>query len=316
MDPYVSWLKDTKQTLFEAAGTYWRPYHKALVPASVKPEPVELGRKQANELLAKSGALFIRHFTRTSESPTAFWYMACNEYSFESLPRKSRSCIRRAYRDCRVQRVDPAWLSDNGYRCYTAAFSRYQNARPGSRAVFDQMCRGSICGPFEFWAAFVGDHIAGFAKCVVGHDYAACVVLKLDPRFLPLGISSAMQDAILTAYVCEQRKILTNGFRTLIHDTNMNHFLLQFGYRRIYCDLKLVYRPSIRAFVNLSYPFRSLVDRLPESKWSNKIRPLLAQEKIRRSIESDEKRTSRLSQTLLHRIVRSIRDNRYGTAVK
>jgi hypothetical protein len=117
MDPYIAWLKNTNQPLFESAGTYWRIYQNALVPASLKPEPVQLSREQAQGLLEKSGALFLRYFTRTSEIPTAFWYTACNEYDNNNLPPKVRSHIRRAYKDCRVERIDPTWLSDNGYAC-------------------------------------------------------------------------------------------------------------------------------------------------------------------------------------------------------
>jgi len=289
MDPYTSWLKQSNQPLFEAVGTYWRVYQKTLVPASLKPEPVELSKEQAQELLEKSGALFVRYFTRTSEMPTAFWYTACSEYKNDKLPGKVRSQIRRAYKDCRVERVDAAWLSDNGYACYKAAYSRYTNAEPGSKEAFDQMCRGLAGGPFDFWGVFVGDKLVGFAKCVVGDDYAASVVIKMDPQFLSLSPASGLQDAMLTCYVAGQNKIMLNGFRSLVHDTNMHDFLLKFGYRRVYCDLKVVYRPSLQALVNLLYPFRSVVSRTPESGLTGKLRVLLAQEEIQRSFEPDGK---------------------------
>jgi len=300
MDPYIAWLKNTNQTLFESAGTYWRIYQNALVPASLKPEPVQLSREQAQGLLEKSGALFLRYFTRTSEIPTAFWYTACNEYDNKNLPRKVRSHIRRAYRDCRVERIDPTWLSDNGYACYSAAYSRYTNARPGSKETFDKMCRGSAGGPVDFWGVFVGDNLAGFAKCAVGDDYAASVVIKMDPRFLPLSPASGLLDAMLTCYVSQQNKIMLNGFRSMVHDTNMHDFLLTFGYRRIYCDLKVVYRPAVRLFVNLLYQFRSIIRRTPESGWTGKIKGLLAQEEIQRSFESDRKRTTQWSEPIVH----------------
>lgn len=283
MDPYITWLKETEQTLFEGAGTYWRFYQKALVPASLKPAPVELNREQAHELLNKSGALFLRYFTQKSESPTDFWYTACPEYDFKNVPGKLRTQIRRAYKDCRIERVDPAWLSDNGYACFTAAFSRYKYTQPGSRAQFDQMCRGAAGGPFDFWAVFVGEELAGFAKCVVGDDYAASIVIKLDPRFLYLNVGSALQDTMLSAYVAQQHKPFSIGFRSIVHDTNIHDFLLKFGYRRVYCDLKLVYRPAVNAFVNLLYPFRTILDRASESGLAGKIRTLLAQEEIHRS---------------------------------
>src|ERR1700691_2931204 len=140
MDSYVRWLKDAKQPVYEIAGTYWRQYQHALVPACPKPEPIEWGLKQARELLDRSGALFLRYFPRTVNHPTAFWYTACGEYNFKNLPQKVRTHIRRAYKSCRVVRVDSEWLANNGYPCYVAAFSRYRNSQPESRAEFDDMC--------------------------------------------------------------------------------------------------------------------------------------------------------------------------------
>jgi hypothetical protein len=162
------------------------------------------------------------------------------------------------------------------------------------------MCRGSAGGPVDFWGVFVGDNLAGFSKCVVGEDYAASVVIKMDPRFLPLSPASGLQDAMLTCYVGQQNKIMLNGFRSMVHDTNMHDFLLKFGYRRIYCDLKVVYRPAVRLFVNLLYQFRSIVRRTPESGWTGKIKVLSAQEEIQRSFESDRKRTTQWSEPIVH----------------
>ena len=85
MDSYVAWLKKENSPLFEAGGTWWRPYHKALVQASAKPEPVEIGALEAREVLRRSETLFLRYFTRTFKEPTDFWYVACDEYNFDKL---------------------------------------------------------------------------------------------------------------------------------------------------------------------------------------------------------------------------------------
>jgi hypothetical protein len=283
MDSYIRWLQETKQPLFEMAGTYWRLYQRALVPASVKPEPIQLNSEQERELLHRSGAPFMRYFTRTVNYPTAFWYTACNKYCLKDLSLNVKANIRRGHRNSRVERVDPAWLADNGYPCYTAAFERYRNARPESKDKFDEMCRGAIGGPFEFWAAFVDNELAGFAKCVVGDDYVACLVFKLDPNFMRLNIASALQDAILTTYVSEQGKTIHAGFRSVLHDTNLHEFLVRYGYTHIYCNLKVAYRPAVRTAVNLLYPFRPVVNRIPSSSLKGDLRALLIQEEIRRS---------------------------------
>ena len=314
MGRYVRWLKETNRPLYEVAGTYWRPYHNALVPASLMPEPMELTGRQAQELLDRSGALFLRYFTKTLKYPTDFWYSVCSEYSFKNLPQKVRTHIRRALKSCRIERIDPVWLSDNGYPCYTAAYSRYRNALPESRERFDDMCRGSLGGPFEFWGAFVGEQLAGFAKCAVEQDYAACLVLKLDPNFIQMSTGSALKDAILNSYVSEQGKPVYAGFRSVVHDTNTHDFLTKLGYSRVYCDLKVVYRPAIRTIVNLLHRFPTMVGLIPESNLKNNIRALLIQEQIQRSTELDGKRPYRPS--ISERITRSVWGNRYGVGEK
>lgn len=314
MDSYVQWLKQAKQPVYEMAGAYWRVYQNALVPASPKPEPIELDAKQAQELLRRSGALFLRYFTRTVKHPTAFWYTACGEYDFKLLPQKTRTHIRRGYKSCRVENVDSAWLADNGYGCYVAAFSRYKNSRPESRSKFDEMCRVAPGGPFEFWGAFVGERLVGFAKSAVGCDYAATLVLKLDPNYMQLSTGPAMQDTILKNYVSERRKTVYAGFRSVVHDTNTHDFLLKLGYSRVYCDLKVVYRPAVRTCVNILYNCRQLVDGAPEFALKESVRGLLTQEEIRRSIESDGKRAIR--SPILERIARSVWGHRYGATEK
>ena len=285
MQDYVTWLKEKKIPVYEMAGTYWRCYQQALIPASLKPEPIALSEGQAEELLKQSGALLLRYFTRTVKYPTSFWYSSCKEYNFKNLSPKVRGRIRRGYKSCRIERVDPFWLADNGYACYTSAFSRYRNAAPESREEFEDGCKGAVGGPFEFWAVFVGDQLAGFEKFAVGPDYAASLVLKLDPNYIHESIGPALKDTTLRKYVTEERKTMYNGFRSVLHETNTHDFLLTLGYRRVYCDLKIAYRPAVKACVDLLYNRRPLLNRLPESSIKSKILGLLLQEEIHRSIE-------------------------------
>jgi hypothetical protein len=282
-DAYVSWLQNTSQNIFEVQGTFWRPYQHGLVPASLKPEPIKVSAEQERELLHKSGGLFLRYFTRRFETPTPFWYTACSGYDPKKLKGKTRTQVQRAYRTCRVERIFPLWLSDNGYGCYLAAFAKYRNAQPDPKAKFEAECRGAAGGPFDFWGVFVGDELAGYVKYLVGADYIAGLEMKLDPRYLSLNSSSALQDTVLTTYVFNQHKTVYAGFRSVLHDTNIHDFLLRFGYRRTYCDFKLVYRRSVRGFVSLLYSFRKVADYIPESRWGNRIHALLRQERIRRS---------------------------------
>jgi hypothetical protein len=283
MDPYLDWLRKKDAPLFEAGGNWWTSYREALVPASAKPEPVDLELVQARKLLKQSGKLFLRHFTRRFSEPTDFWYTACNQYEPQSLSRKVRNQIRRAYKSCVVRRTDPVWLAENAYDCYTAAFARYHNQIPQPKQAFETNLLRDIGGPFEFWAVFVEERLAGYSKCVVGPDYAVTTVFLLDPSYFNFYPAYALIDTILRTYVAEGGKTLSNGFKSVSHDTNMHGFLLKFGYRNVFCDLRIVYRPALDVCVKCIFPMKAIIDRIPDTHLTFGVKALLKQEEIRRS---------------------------------
>src|SRR5205823_793384 len=250
--------------------------------ASVKPEPVEIGARQAKEVLERSGTLFLRHFTRTFKEPTDFWYVVCDEYKFDKLSSKTRYHVRQGYKSCMVRRVDPAWLAVNGFECYVAALGRYKNAYPVSQKDFEKSLMDSLGGPFDFWAVFCKGKLATYSKCIVGNDYVASVVLKSHPDYLRFYPVYALMDTMLKTYVVDQHKPVTYGFRSILHDTNIQELLEKFGFHKMYCDLQVVYRPSVRAFVKFLMPFKSVVGRFPNTNLTSRVKSLLSQEEIRR----------------------------------
>jgi hypothetical protein len=220
MDAYVKWMRQRNLPLFQAGGTWWKHYRRCPVPASPKPEPIELTEPQARSVLRKSGAFFLRYFSRTVEEPTGFWYTACDRYDFDDLSHKTRNQIRRAYKGCVVRRTDQDWLATHGYDCYATAFARYRNARPDSRETFEKELLDSVGGPFDSWAVFVGSKLAGYSKCAFGEGYATIFVLKLHPDYLSFYPAYSLIDTILKTYVTDERKVVDNGFRSITHDTN------------------------------------------------------------------------------------------------
>ena len=282
----MAWLRRHQVPLFQGGGTWWRhyfEYDKVLVPAAVKPEPVDLSPEEARELLRVSKTYFLRHFSRRFEGPTDFWYVACDSYELDQLPKKTRSTIRGAYRGCSVESLDPAWLAAHGYDCYRAAFARYKNSNAESRETFQEKCLNCLDGPFHFWGVFVGGALAAFAKCVLEGDSVTMSALKIDPLYLRARPAYAVMDTVLRAYVTNGQKQLNNGFRSLSHDTNMQGFLEQFGFRKVYCDLQIVYRPWMASLVAALYSVRPLIRAAPGWAVTSSLNTLVRQEQIRRS---------------------------------
>jgi hypothetical protein len=290
-DEYTVWLSRQRVPLVTAGGTVWRRYfeYSALVQASAKPEPVELTHAQAMDLLRESGTHLLRYFSRTFEEPTQFWYVVCDRYDFEDLPTKLKTKIRRAYKDCVVRALDASWLAANGYECYTAAFSRYKNGVADSREMFEEKCLSCVDGPFRFWGVFVGNVLASYAKAIVGEDYVTLSVFKIHPGFPSSRPAYALMDAVLREYVIAAKKTVNNGFRSLNHDTNMQDFVLQFGFRKVHCDLQVVYRRPLEILIGLLYPLKPLIDRAPASRVLTSVKALLRQEEIRRSFLSPDR---------------------------
>jgi len=283
LDPYIVWQNQHKQPLFNAGGIWWRGYKDILVPAAGKPLPTPIPSSEAKAVLAESHTYLLRYFTRTSGTPTEFWHVLCNDYNFEKLPGKMRTKIRRAYKDCAIRRIQAAWLVENGYPCYLAAFSRYKGGRPESKETFQKRHSDAINGPFEYWGAFIGETLVGFAKCIVGKDYATMVVFKFDPRYAVSRPAYALLDTVLQTYVTNAGMPVNNGYRALAHDTNMQDFVLQFGFRRVYTDLRVIYRPPLHSIISMLYPFSSVISRLPTSRPIEYLKTLLKQEQIQRS---------------------------------
>ncbi len=283
-DPYVRWLGLRRNSgLIWGGSTWWFPYHRCLVPASLNPQPIQLTESEAANLLEASGALMLRHFSTISNEPTGFWYLACDRYDFDGVSRNTRSKIRRAYKNCVVQKVDAAWLAEEGYPCYFAAYARYSSARPDRKEIFQRKLLDSVGGPFDFWGVFANTELVGFAKCVLGDNYVATVLVKFDPDYLPRYSAYDLWDTILKNYVLKEGKRVTNGFRAFVHDTNVQEFLLSFGFRVVYCDLKVAYRKGLGLVVRTLYPLKSIFGAIPDSWGGATVRAMLTQEEVRRS---------------------------------
>ncbi len=282
---YERWLAQCGERILHRAGVSWRIYRGALVPATpfpcfVAPESVE-----ARRLLRESGAALLRFSAVPKREPTEWWYMVSDSYDRAALSPNMRNKIRRGHRSCRAERVTAEWLAGNGYGCYRAAFSRYRGATPQSEPRFREALASEASGPFEHWAVFADEALVGYSSHVVEGDQVALSVTKFDPAGLKERSAYAFFDTILTHYVAERGFTVNNGNRAVSHDTNMQDFLLQFGFRRLYARLCVAYRPWLAALVWACFPARNAFRVLPGSAAVHRVRSLLYQEELRRRCE-------------------------------
>lgn len=279
---YVDYLRQTGQQLFYGAGIYWRIYQKALIPASPIPTFVDVDNRTSKRLLAESGAFLIRWSSDPTNQETSWWWMVCDNYDLVHLTSKMRNQIRRGHKDCTVRRISTEWLAEYGYECYKKAFNRYSYTIPADENEF-RSCILSKIGYetlFENWGVFVEDRLVGYVECVVEGGEVNTSVIKYDPDYLKYYSAYAMMDTLLTHYVAERKLPMSNGTRAISHDTDIQDFLLKFGYRRQYCKLNVMYQPYLKLIVSCLYPIRKF---LPNK--AHKIRALLFQEELKRKCQ-------------------------------
>lgn len=283
---YVTWLRERGVPLFKAGDTYWQWYKNALIPACVGPCFVNLHRKHAKVLLQESRAWFLRYSSDPVEERSAWWYIICDSFDLGRLSAKARNQIKRGNRSCTVRRLDAEWLAKNGHSCYLAAFRRYRNATPVGDEAFRKSILTTIGGPVEFWGVFVGQHLAGYCQCLIESGDVATSVMKLDSDYLEHYTSYALINRLVDHYVVEHGMRISNGNRSIAHDTNFQDFLLKLGFRRQYCRLNLVYRPWLKAGIGMAFPFRGLIASFPSfpdrAGIVDKFQSLLLQEQLQR----------------------------------
>jgi hypothetical protein len=279
---YTQWLLDTGNTLYHAGGIHWRKYNGALVPADATPVFITLTQHEQKQLLRQSKALCLRYSSDPSTEETQWWFVVCQHYDTASLSGNTRSKINRGNKRCEVRQLDSNWFFENGYSCYRSAYHRYVNTQPINETAFKKSIAEKQAGPFEWWGVYVGNELAGYCECIIEEKEVSTNIIKFNPDYFKQYTSYALLDKILSHY-SQKDKIISNGNRSIAHDTNMQEFLMKLGFTNAFCNLNVIYQPYLSAIVRTIYPGRDLINNIPDSALLVRLKALLLQEEIVRS---------------------------------
>ncbi|OQA66627.1 MAG: hypothetical protein BWY36_00870 [Candidatus Diapherotrites archaeon ADurb.Bin253] len=286
---YIKFLEnDTK--IYYVDDFPWRKYQGGLEPAIFGPyEPPEFSLTDIKELIKISHSPFVRWTSNFTDKPTEWWLVNCKrQIKLENLSPTQRSKIRRGLKNCDVKKITPQWLSENGYECYKSAFRRYKGTIPSNER---QWKRGleikSKYTCFEFWGVFIKEKLIGYSECIVLNDIISTSVIKYNPDYLKYYPSYALTYTILDYYLNQKNyELISNGTRSISHDTQIQKFLEKFGFDKQYCKLNVLYSPVFGFLVKITYTFRDLFNflyKIIPNNLLHKIIVILRQEKIRRS---------------------------------
>ncbi len=244
---------------------------------------------QARAVVNAVGGHFVRWTDGFGENKCSDYYaVTCNRFtSIDEMKAKGRSEINRGLKNCQVKQVDARWLGENGYEVYFKAFERYRVTVgvPLDEAAFKRYY--SLHAPFEdivqCWGIFHQDRLIGFGICdVYDRVEVNYTMIKVHPDFLPLYPSYALIYRMNEHYLGKLGFEYSNdGFRALVHQTNVQDFLAKkFGFAFNSTNLHVYYRPALKLAVAATYPCRWLLGRA-----GGRLKALYAMESIRRQSE-------------------------------
>jgi hypothetical protein len=225
----------------------WQLRNRILLPLGMPHTiPNDINRNKVQEAVNDTKALLAYWTDQWDSEHSEWWWTCCDNrnYNIENIENSSgKRGIRKGISYCSVRRIDANDFADMAYSLYTKALESYglKNSKIPSKDEYKQtIIKQSKYSGFELWGAFVKEQLAAFSTCIIIDGAVNLGSTKSDPELHKYYPNNALFYNITRHYL-QKKNILyvTNGYRTLLHPTSINDFLIRMGYRRIYCRLNI-----------------------------------------------------------------------------
>lgn len=272
----------------------WNYYNYCMVPNVFPHEVVDDTKVKTGEIFRGNRALLARWTSDFDcENPTSWWYFIKRDsFDLNQLKSNRRYKITKGIKYFDVRRIDPKDFAAQLHRVYTDAMTGYP---PESRVEIsfpdfekNMTALSTSADTQRIYGAFSREtgELCGYIHIPVYEQWAALSSLITNPQFEKYQINAA-----LIYHVLEDLKdrmdgtfYISDGERNVLHKTNFHDYLEKyFLFRRAYCRLHIQYRPIIKPFVYLLYPFRKLLKKADTISLIHKINGVLFMEEIRRA---------------------------------
>jgi hypothetical protein len=215
---------------------------------------------------------------------TGWWYCILDKpFDISSIKSSRRTKLNQAIRNFDVHVIDVKEYAEQMFVVHKSAWSTYHKT-----GTFDtekeRFCDDVIQWKDVVFGAFdkETDQLAAYYRIRINSTHIDLVTLKSDPSFEKKRVNLAIMFFVYSYFKkdIEEGKYLCGGSRNIYHHTNFQEFREKnFGFKKAYTHLHIQYAPCISTLVQLLYPFRNLINKLPFTV-SNKISGVLKMEEI------------------------------------
>jgi len=298
---FEDYFRKSRNRYFKLNNAIWYDYNRAIVPVGPAKFDYRLSESQSKQLLSMfPKTLFIRSnngFQELSSSQSPLWYSVIKNTFLDRENIKSyeaRKKIKRGLEFCTVERVDADFIAKKGYDILYAAVKSYKGRVKifTDEKGFTQRNKARNFYPeiFHYWGVFHNSKLIGYAENLIFDTIEASYsTMKFLPEKFSLFPTYALVYSMDEYYLKKNNfEYVNDGFRNILHDTNIQEFLIKnFNFFKQPTKLYLYYKPIINLIVRTVYPFRNLIasDKLILPK----VKAMIKLEEVRRNYSAIKK---------------------------
>ncbi len=272
----------------------WKYYNHAMVPDCPPHEDVDITAVENGSVWQGSKALLARWTSDYDCQYETEWWYTIKDTPFDAMELKSsrRRDINKARRFFEVKQISPAEYAEELFHIQVSAFEAYpKKYRP--TVEHDSFVQSISEWSGYMFGAFYIDPDADENGKLCGYNMVSrrgdtCLhygTHKVIPAYENKAVNFALVDGVLAFFNEELRQghYISNGQRSTNHETAFNNLLERnFNFRKSYCKLNVVYRPSVRWLIPILYLFRKPLKKLDKIGFIHLINAVLLMEKIKR----------------------------------
>lgn len=267
----------------------WRYYNHALMPVVPPHLTPNINALYINNLWKNidKRVLLIRYTTDFDCEPqTNWWYVIKDEpFDITSLKAKRRYEINKGNKNFNTKTIDVKRYKKEIYEIQKAAYSIYpKKYRPSIsfEGISNDIDNWNF---YKSYGAFdIDGNMVGYALLNRKENYIYYAIHKVMPCCEKRGINAAIIYQILNdhkdflsgdGYICD-------GARNILHETAFQNYLEKyFGFRKAYCKLHIIYRPTINLLIRILYPFRKIFYKLDSNRLIHNINGIFKMEEAK-----------------------------------
>lgn len=217
------------------------------------------------------------------------WYRCiCDTKNYDEnciSSKNTRHNLRRSLKRCTVRHIDYPFLAKSGYDIYVKASARYSNFTLETEEQFyNRMISLCDVDGAEAFGVFVKEQLVAYMTLFVRQDSAWGDTAAFNPEYSKAYPMYALYYEVARHYLQERGlKEFDRGTRPLMHETNIDDFLLRLGYRKAYCRLGVYFSRPVTMVLGLARIFKPICRLTLPTRYSSILDGLLLAQNLAKS---------------------------------